>query len=374
MKINPYNLIRLALPVLLLAILLGGCGQETATPPASFTPTAEAPPSESPAVSTAATATPLARGMPFLRPYPNATALDLGDDFQEALKSREAALLGNELAARITSQQYFTSDTSTQVIAYYEPTLFQLGYQKIGRIDISLLTVGTASTLAVLFTGGTAPDAPAVLVTTVGPLSAADLAQLKTYNAAAAKQIHEKDLLVNVFSGFTYGEIPAQIIIPDTTLVSVRPNVPLYSRLTPLDLGAGFYTTINQALVGLVGQEASVNSKLSFYRMAGLPGDFWTFYDTEMPKLDYRRAGQVDVGSVAAIGKVKSQAVLYEKEDSSRSGTMVITLGPWSETDYGLLTKIVLLAKQNLKAGDTIVIVVSNLPLSGLSNGLLKGK
>jgi hypothetical protein len=312
--------------------------------------------------------------MPFLRPYPNATGLDLGNEFQEALKSREAALLGNELAARISSHQYFTSDTSTQVLAYYEPTLFQLGYQKIGRIDISLLTVGTASTLAVLFAGGTAPDAPAVLVTTVGPLSAADVAQLKSYNAGVAGQIHEKDLLINIFSGFTYGQVPPQIIIPDTTLVSTRPNVPLYSKLAPLDLGAGFYTTINQALVGLVGQEASVNAKLSFYRMAGLPGDFWTFYDTEMPKLDYGRAGQVDVGSVAAIGKVKSQAVLYAREDTTRSGTMIITLGPWSAADYDLLTKIVLLAKQNLKVGDTIVIIISNLPLSGLSNGLIKGK
>ncbi len=369
MRFNPYNLIRLALPVFLVAVLLSGCGQETVLPTSPAVT-----PAVSPTVVVSPTAAPVTRGMPFLRPYPNATALDLGQNFEEALRSREAALLGNELASHISSQQYFTSDTSTQVIAYYEPTLFQLGYQKIGRIDIGLLAVGTASTLAVLFANGTTPDAGAVLVTTVGPLSASDLVQLKTYNAEVAGQIHEKDILVNIFSGFTYGQVPAQIIIPDTTLVSTRPNMPLYPSLASLDLGAGFYGTITQALVGLVGQEASVNAKLNFYRMAGLPGDFWSFYDAEMPKLSYRRAGQVDIGSIAAIGRVKSQAVLYEKEDASRTGTMVIAVGPWSEADYNLLTRIVLLGKQNFKAGDTIVIIITNLPLSGLSNGLLKGK
>lgn len=372
MKFGPNNRIRLALATLLLAMFLGGCGQETVT-----TAPAPAPASTSPAATTVpATATPgqVANGMPFLRPYPNATGLDLGKDFDEALRSREAALLGNELAARIGSQQYFTADTSAQVIAYYEPTLFQLGYQKIGRIDISLLTVGTASTLAVLFANGTAPDAEAVLVTTVGPLSASDLAQLKTYNAEVAGQIRQNNILVNVFSGFSYGQVPAQIIIPDTTLVSTRPNVPLYPSVTTLDLGAGFFSTISQALTGLVGQEASVNTKLNFYRLAGLPGDFWTFYDGEMPKLGYRRVGQVDTGSIATIGKVKSQSVLYEKTDASRTGTMVIAVGPWSEADYNLLTRIVLLAKQNFRAGDTIVIIITNLPLSGLSNGLVKNK
>lgn len=374
MKFRVYNRISLIVAVVLAAgVLLGGCGEApTATAPTAA-PTLAA--SANPATSPGPAATTAVRSEAvFLRPYPEAVPFDLGKDYDAALKSREAALLGNQVARQISSQKYLTSDTTAQVMTYYEPELFRLGYKKVGRIDISLLTIGNASTLAVLFANGTAPDASAVLVTTIGPLAANDIAQLISYNAEATKRIKEKDIILTVFSGISLGQIPNQIIIPDTSLFSTRPNVPLYPQAEPLDLGAGFYYTINQALVGLIGQEASTNTKLNFYRMPTLSDDFWKFYDTEMPKLNYKRLGQVDVGSVAAIGKVKSQAILYATQTAQPTGTMIIAVGPWSAEDYGLLTKIVLLARQNFKAGETMLLIVSNIPLSNLSPNLIKTK
>lgn len=369
MKFKVYNRIAFLLAVMLLA----GCGETplAATSTAAPTLAVSANPAASPGP---ATSTAVRSEAVFLRPYPEAMPFDMGKDYDAALKSREAALLGNQVARQISSQKYLTPDTTAQVMTYYEPELFQLGYKKVGRIDIGLLTIGNASTLAVLFANGTSSDASAVLVTTVGPLAANDIAQLMPYNAEMAGRIKEKDIIVTVFSGISLGQIPSQIIIPDTSLFSTRPNVPLYPQAEPLDLGAGFYYTINQALVGLIGQEASTNTKLNFYRMPTLSDDFWKFYDTEMPKLNYKRVGQVDVGSVAAIGKVKSQAFLYATQTAKPTGTMIIAVGPWSAEDYTLLTKIVLLARQNFKSGETMLLIVSNLPLANLSPNLIKAK
>ncbi len=166
-----------------------------------------------------------------------------------------------------------------------------------------------------------------------------------------------------------------------TGLTQADTGLPSYTGATTIKTGTTFEQTLVMPLVQQLLGTSMNNVKYSIFDTSDSPDKVLAFYDTAMTKLGLTKAagmtGTPTSGSGSSTMMTVTPAITalpglsnlsslvkmaaYQKSGSSNTGAGLVVLGPMDQTTITALSTVDSSLSTNVKSGDSLVILASNL-------------
>jgi hypothetical protein len=232
----------------------------------------------------------------------------------------------------------------------FSGVLFLLSFCALGLVacgesstatTVTGTTAATTNTATSVVTGTTVVVSSAVSGTTV----------VTGTTVVAASTVATKTTASTVVTGTTAAVTGASTIT--TTVATANLDLPIYSGLKPLSLGSLFEQALAQGITGQAGADV----KYGIYSTSDSASQVITYYNTEMKAAGFNKVGEQDI-PVQEGFNLPGKIAAYQK---GSIGAVVTILGPLDTNIIALLTSQSPSAAQQLKVGDSMVLIFNNL-------------
>ncbi|MEI6042843.1 MAG: hypothetical protein WCS37_00505 [Chloroflexota bacterium] len=192
---------------------------------------------------------------------------------------------------------------------------------------------------------------------TTGPTTNAPATTVATTNAPAITLTIGTTITTTIGGSNTTAIATITATKGITTASAGNLGLPIYSELKPLSLGSTIEQALSQGITGL----GSSTVKYAVFNTSSSATQVLGYYDGQMKTAGFTKSGEQEIppqSGVNLAGKIAG----YQKGNGTEAiGAAITIFGPLDANTVALFVALSPNAAQQLKAGDSIVVIFNNL-------------